>query len=164
MTSATEYTFLAGGCYFITQHLLRQPEGVISTRVGWMGGDGDNPTETNSGGHTEVVEVTFDPTRLTFRKLVEYFLVIHRADLGQEIVGSIYRSEIFCTSAAQRAVAQETVRAADASGYWPGRLTTRISVAGRFWPGSPEDHEFLTHFTESKLAHFRDRQDTTVHG
>ena len=92
------------------QQLLRHPDGVISTRVGWTGGEGDNPTEENPQGHAEAVEVVFDPERLSYRDLLEYFFQVHRADLGEDLVGSIYRSEIFYTSEEQRRVAEETIR------------------------------------------------------
>ena len=112
MTSATETAILAGGCAWPMQQLLRHPDGVISTRVGWTGGEGDNPTEENPQGHAEAVEVVFDPARLAYRDLLEYFFMVHRADLGEDVVGSLYRSEIFCTSDEQRRVAEETIAAA----------------------------------------------------
>jgi peptide-methionine (S)-S-oxide reductase len=146
MGDDAEAAFLAGGCAWIMQALLSQPEGVISTRTGWMGGEGDNPTEGADGGHAEVVEVVFDPSRLSYRGLLEVFFQIHRADLDQGVVGSIYRSEIFCTSAEQRRVAEEIIRDVDASGHWPGRTVTRISPVGAFWEGDPEDQHYLQRF------------------
>jgi peptide-methionine (S)-S-oxide reductase len=95
MPERAESAVLAGGCAWIMQQLLRHPQGVISTRVGWTGGEGDNPTEEDPQGHAEAVEVVFDPARLSYRELLEYFFQVHRADLGQHLVGSIYRSEIF---------------------------------------------------------------------
>src|SRR3954447_10702551 len=128
-----ETAVLGGGCAWIMQALLSQPEGVISTRVGWMGGEGENPTEDDDGGHAEVVEVVFDPQRLTYRGLLEVFFQAHRADLDKGVVGSIYRSEIFCTNADQRTVAQQMIRDVDASGHWPGKTVTKVSPAGPFW-------------------------------
>src|SRR4051794_7008965 len=119
MGDNVETAVLAGGCAWIMQPLLSHPEGVISTRTGWMGGTGENPTEGDNGGHAEVVEVVFDPERLTFRGLLEVFFQAHRADLGEAVVGSIYRSEIFYTNAEQRRVAEEMIRDVDASGHWP---------------------------------------------
>src|SRR4051812_18619438 len=98
MSENVERAVLAGGCAWIMQHLLRQAEGVVSTRTGWTGGTGDNPTEENDGGHAEAVEVIFDSRRLSYRNLLELFFVVHRADLDAGVVGSIYRSEIFFTS------------------------------------------------------------------
>ena len=114
MTPKTETAVLAGGCSWIMQPLLSMPEGVIASRTGWMGGEGDNPTEEDDRGHAEVVEVTFDPERLSYRGLLEVFFQAHRADLDESVVGSIYRSEIFYTSPEQERVAKETIRDVDA--------------------------------------------------
>jgi peptide-methionine (S)-S-oxide reductase len=148
MPERAETAILAGGCAWIMQQLLRQPQGIISTRVGWTGGEGDNPTEEDPQGHAEAVEVVFDPARLSYRELLEYFFQVHRADLGEDLVGSIYRSEIFYTSEEQRRVAEETIADVDASGHWPGRTVTQISEAGRFWEDPPEDQDHFLRFPE----------------
>ncbi|HET7355387.1 MAG TPA: peptide-methionine (S)-S-oxide reductase [Nocardioidaceae bacterium] len=142
----TETAILAGGCAWIMQQLLRQPEGVISTRTGFTGGDNENPTEENNGGHAEVVEVIFDPERLSFRGLLEVFFQAHRPDLGEGVVGSLYRSEIFCTSADQRRVGEEMIRDVDASGHWPGKTVTKLSEATVFWEMGPEDQDYFLRF------------------
>lgn len=146
MGDNTETAFLAGGCAWIMQQLLRHPDGVISTRTGFMGGENENPTEENNGGHAEVVEVVFDPERLSFRGLLEVFFLVHRADLDEGIVGSLYRSEIFCTTVKQRKVAEETIRDVDASGHWLGRTVTKVSKAQVFWEMGPEDQDYLLRF------------------
>jgi peptide-methionine (S)-S-oxide reductase len=133
MTSGNaETAVLAGGCAWVMQQLLRHPNGVISTCVGWTGGVGENPTEGSPGGHAEAVEVVFDSERLSYRDLLEYFFQVHRPDLGEDLVGSIYRSEIFFTSEEQRSVAEQTIRDVDASGHWPGKTVTKVSEAGPF--------------------------------
>jgi peptide-methionine (S)-S-oxide reductase len=109
MSDNTETAVLAGGCFWIMQRLLRDFEGVSSTRVGWAGGENDNPTEENNSGHAEAVEVVFDPERISYRDLLEFFFQIHRADLGEGLVGSAYRSEIFYTSEEQCKVAEQTI-------------------------------------------------------
>lgn len=141
-----ETAVLAGGCAWIIQQLLRHPDGVISTRTGFMGGENDNPTEENNLGHAEVVEVIFDPERLSYRALLDVFFQVHRADLDQCIVGSQYRSEIFCTSPAQRRVAEEMIRDVDASGHWPGKTVTAISEAVVFWEMGAEDQDYFLRF------------------
>jgi peptide-methionine (S)-S-oxide reductase len=143
MGDQTETAVLAGGCAWIMQQLLRHPDGVISTRAGWSGGEGDNPTEEDPEGHAEVVEVVFDPERISYRDLLEYFFQVHRPDLGEQIVGSIYRSEIFCTSDEQRRVAEETIRDVDASRHWLGKTVTRVSEAGRFVEMEAEDQDYF---------------------
>ena len=130
------------------QQLLRHPRGVISTRVGWTGGEGDNPTEEDPQGHAEAVEVVFDPERISYRVLLEYFFQVHRADLGERLVGSIYRSEIFCTSEEQRRVAAETIADVDASGHWLGKTVTEISEASRFWEDPPKDQNYFHRYPD----------------
>jgi peptide-methionine (S)-S-oxide reductase len=146
MGDNAETAVLAGGCAWVMQQRLRQPEGVISTRIGFMGGENDNPTEEDNGGHAEVVEVIFDPVRLSYRGLLEVFFQVHRADLGEGLVGSHYRSEIFYTSPEQRAVAEEMIRDVDASGHWPGKTVTNISESAVFWEMGPEDQDYLLRF------------------
>jgi peptide-methionine (S)-S-oxide reductase len=148
MGDGAETAVLAGGCAWIMQQLLRHPKGVISTRVGWTGGEGDNPSEENPGGHAEAVEVVFDPERISYRELLEYFFQVHRADLAEGLVGSIYRSEIFCTSEEQRQVAEETIRDVDASGHWLGTTVTRISDAGRFWENPAKDQDYFLRYPD----------------
>jgi peptide methionine sulfoxide reductase MsrA len=97
-------------------------------------------------GHAEAVEVTFDPDRLSYRELLEYFFMVHRADLGEDVVGSGYRSEVFHTSEEQRVVAEETIRDVDASGHWPGKVMTRVSKAGHFWEEAPGQQDYLQRF------------------
>ena len=148
MSDNTETAILAGGCSWIMQQLLRHPRGVISTRVGWTGGEGDNPTEDDPQGHAEAVEVVFDPGRLSYRDLLEYFFQVHRPDLVKDLVGSIYRSEIFYTSEEQRRVAEETISDVDASGHWPGKTVTKVSEAGRFWEDPAEHQDYLLRYPD----------------
>jgi peptide-methionine (S)-S-oxide reductase len=146
MSENTETAILAGGCFWPAQELLRHRDGVISTRVGWTGGENDNPTEENNSGHAEAVEVIFDPGRTTYRNILEFFFQIHRPDLGEEVVGSSYRSEIFYTSDEQRRIAEETI--SDASGFWGAKVVTKIREAGRFWEAEAGDQDYLQHYTD----------------
>jgi peptide-methionine (S)-S-oxide reductase len=148
MSDKVETAVLAGGCYWIMQQALRQRDGVISTRVGWTGGENDNPTEEDNSGHAEAVKVTFDPERLTYRDLLEFFFLVHRPDLDERIVGSGYRSEIFYTSDEQRKVAEQTIADVNASGHWPGKVLTNISEAGRFWEAEAGDQDYLQRYPD----------------
>src|SRR5215475_5077768 len=109
MSQSTETAILAGGCFWPAQELLRRRDGVVSTRVGYTGGDNDNPTADDHPGHAEAVEVVFDPDRTSYRDILEFFLQIHRPDLGPAQVGADYRSEIFYTSDEQRRIAAGTI-------------------------------------------------------
>jgi peptide-methionine (S)-S-oxide reductase len=146
MSDNTETAILAGGCFWLTQELLRHRDGVISTRVGYTGGKNDNPTVDNHPGHAETVKVIFDPERTSYRNILEFFFQIHRPDLGEGVVGSDYRSEIFYTSDEQRRVAEDAI--ADASGFWGATVVTKISAAGRFWEAEAEDQDYLQHYTD----------------
>ena len=144
--SDTESAILAGGCFWVMQQLLESRDGVISTRVGWIGGENENPTEENNSGHAEAVEVVFDPGRISYRDLLEFFFMVHRPDLGEELVGSTYRSAIFCTGEEQRRVAEETIADVDASGHWPGKVMTEISDAGPFWGAEAQDQSYFQRY------------------
>jgi len=148
MSDNVETAVLAGGCFWIMQQLLRDRDGVISTRVGWTGGENDNPTEQDNSGHAEAVEVAFDTDRISYRDLLEFFFQVHRADLGECLVGSGYRSEIFYASEEQRKVAEETIRDVDASGHWPGKVTTAISEAGHLWEAEAEDQDYFQRYPD----------------
>ena len=161
MSDDAETAILAGGCFWPAQELLRHRDGVISTRVGYTGGENDHPTDVNHPGHAEAVEVVFDPERISYRDLLEFFFQIHRPDLGEALVGSDYRSEIFYTSDEQRQVAEETIAATDASGIWPGKVVTEISEAGPFWEAEAEDQEYLRRHPDGYTFLRRPAPDTT---
>ena len=150
MSENTETAILAGGCFWPLQELLRRRDGVISTRVGYTGGENDNPTAGDHPGHAEAVEVVFDPGRTSFRYILEFFFQIHRPDLDEGRVGFDYRSEIFCTSDEQRRVAEDTIADVDASGIWPGKVVTKISEAEPFWAAEPEDQGYLQHYADGE--------------
>lgn len=148
MSENTETAILAGGCFWPAQELLRHRDGVISTRVGYTGGENDNPTVGNHPGHAEAVEIIFDRERTSYRNILEFFFQIHRPDLSEELVGSDYRSEIFYASDEQRRVAEDTIAAA--SGFWGAKVTTKISQVGVFWEAEAEDQDYLHRYTDGK--------------
>jgi peptide-methionine (S)-S-oxide reductase len=146
MTENTETAILAGGCFWLAQELLRDRDGVLSTRAGYTGGENDNPTADDHPGHAEAVEVIFDPGRTCYRDILEFFFQIHRPDLGEELVGFDYRSEIFYTSDEQRQVAEDTI--AVASGFWGTKVATKISEAAPFWEAEVEDQDYFQRYAD----------------
>jgi peptide-methionine (S)-S-oxide reductase len=154
---SNERAVLAGGCFWGMQDLIRRYDGVISTRVGYSGGDVPNATYRNHGSHAEAIEITFDPTRITFRKLLEFFFQIHdpttRNRQGND-VGMSYRSAIFYTSDEQKRVAQDTIADVEASGLWPGKVVTELSPAGPFWEAEPEHQDYLERIPNGYTCHF----------
>jgi len=158
MTTTTERAILAGGCFWGAQELLRHKEGVISTRVGYSGDDNHpNATYRNHGDHAEAVEIIFDPARISFRDLLEFFFQIHdpttKNRQGND-VGRSYRSAIFYTSPEQKAVAEETIKDVDASGLWPGKVVTEVQPAGPFWEAEPEHQDYLQRIPNGYTCHW----------
>jgi peptide-methionine (S)-S-oxide reductase len=157
MTDNTETAILAGGCFWGMQELLRHRDGVISTRVGYAGGENENPTEGNHPGHAEAVEIVFDPERTSYRDILEFFFQIHdptTKDRQGKYTGSDYRSEIFYTTDEQRQVAEETTADVEACGLWPGKVVTEISAARPFWEAEAEDQDYLQHYPDGYTCHF----------
>ena len=157
MSTSTERAIIAGGCFWGMQGLLRRYPGVISTRVGYSGGDVPNATYRNHGTHAEAIEIIFDPDKLSYRTLLEFFFQIHdptTKDRQGNDVGSSYRSEIFYTSDEQREVAEETIADVDASGLWPGKVVTDVSEAGPFWEAEPEHQDYLQRIPNGYTCHF----------
>ena len=152
-----ERSVLAGGCFWGMQDLIRKLDGVISTRVGYSGGDTPNATYSRHGTHAEAIEIVFDPERLSFRELLEFFFQVHdpttRNRQGND-VGTSYRSAIFTTSDEQRRIAEGTIADVNASGLWPGRVVTEVAPAGPFWEAEPEHQDYLERIPNGYTCHF----------
>ncbi len=157
MITVTERAILAGGCFWGMQDLIRRRPGVISTRVGYSGGDVPNATYRQHGTHAEAIEIIFEPEKTSFRDLLEFFFQIHdpstRNRQGNDI-GLSYRSAIFYTSEEQRQVAEDTIADVDASGLWPGKAVTEIAPASDFWEAEPEHQDYLERLPNGYTCHF----------
>lgn len=157
MPSTQERAILAGGCFWGMQDLFRRYLGVISTRVGYSGGDVPNATYRNHGSHAEAIEIIFDSEKLSYRKLLEYFFQIHDPTTlnrqGND-VGTSYRSAIFYTSDAQKRVAEETIADVNASGKWPGKVVTEVKPASEFWEAEPEHQDYLERYPSGYTCHY----------
>ena len=157
MSNQTEKAILAGGCFWGVQELVRKLPGVISTRVGYTGGDVPNATYRHHPGHAEAIEIVFDPDRISYRDLLEFFFQIHdpttRNRQGNDI-GTSYRSAIFYLSDAQRKTAEDTIADVDASGLWPGQVVTEVTPAGPFWEAEPEHQDYLERYPNGYTCHF----------
>jgi peptide-methionine (S)-S-oxide reductase len=157
MTLSTERAVLAGGCFWGMQDLIRRKPGVISTRVGYSGGDVKNATYRNHGSHAEAIEILFDPRVISFRDLLEFFFQIHdpsTRDRQGNDRGTSYRSAIFYTSAEQERVARDTIADVDASGLWPGKVVTELAPVGDFWEAEPEHQDYLERYPTGYTCHF----------
>ena len=154
---STETAILAGGCFWGVQDLLRKMDGVVSTRVGYSGGDVDNATYRNHGTHAEAVEIVFDPARIGYRDLLEFFFQIHvptTSDRQGNDVGKSYRSAIYYTSPEQKRVALETIVDVEASGLWPAKVVTEVAPAGDFWEAEPEHQDYLQRYPTGYTCHY----------
>jgi peptide-methionine (S)-S-oxide reductase len=130
MSASTEKAILAGGCFWGMQDLFRRQAGILSTRVGYTGGNVPSATYRNHGTHAEAIEIVFDPQRVSYRSLLEFFFQIHDPTTlnrqGNDH-GTSYRSAIFYTSDEQRRIANETIADVNASALWPGRVVTQVA-------------------------------------
>ena len=154
---AEERAILAGGCFWGMQALLRRKPGVLSSRVGYTGGDTPNATYRDHGDHAEAIEVVFDPDEISYRTLLEFFFQIHdptTADQQGNDRGRSYRSATFYTSEDQREEAQETIVDVEASGLWPGRVVTELAPAGDFWEAELEHQDYLERYPSGYTCHF----------
>jgi peptide-methionine (S)-S-oxide reductase len=157
MSTSTERAVLAGGCFWGMQDLIRRQPGVLSTRVGYSGGDVPNATYRNHGTHAEAIEIIFDPQTINYRRLLEFFFQIHDPTTSNRQGndrGSSYRSAIFYTSEEQRQIANDTIADVNASGLWPGKVVTEVAAAGPFWEAEPEHQDYLEHYPNGYTCHF----------
>ena len=152
-----ERAVLAGGCFWGVQDLIRRYDGVMSTRVGYTGGDVPNATYRDHGTHAEAIEIIFDPAKISYRTLLEFFFQIHDPTTlnrqGND-VGASYRSAIFYTTAEQKRIAEDTIADVDASGLWPGKVVTEVAPAGAFWEAEPEHQDYLERYPGGYTCHF----------
>jgi peptide-methionine (S)-S-oxide reductase len=152
-----ERAVLAGGCFWGMQDLIRKLPGVLMTRVGYTGGDVPNATYRNHGSHAEAIEIIFDPAKISYRRLLEFFFQIHNPTTlnrqGND-VGASYRSAIFYVDDDQKKVAEDTIADVDASGLWPGKAVTEVTPVGDFWEAEPEHQDYLERYPQGYTCHF----------
>ena len=157
MSEQLETAILAGGCFWGMQDLIRKMPGVVSTRVGYSGGDVAHATYRNHGTHAEAIEIVFKPSVLSFRELLEFFFQIHDPTTpnrqGNDR-GASYRSGIYYASEAQKLTALQTIADVNASGIWPGTVVTELAPAGAFWQAEPEHQDYLEHYPGGYTCHY----------
>lgn len=153
----TERAVLAGGCFWGMQDLIRKLPGVEKTRVGYTGGDVKNATYRNHGSHAEGIEIVFDPARIGYRQLVEFFFQIHDPTTlnsqGNDL-GTSYRSGIYYVDEAQKKIAEEVIAEVNASGRWPGKVVTELKPEGDFWEAEPEHQDYLERYPAGYTCHW----------
>jgi peptide-methionine (S)-S-oxide reductase len=152
-----ETAVLAGGCFWGMQDLLRKKDGVLSTRVGYTGGENEYPTYRNHPGHAEAVEIVYDPLQITYRELLEFFFQVHDPTTlnrqGND-VGTSYRSAIFYQNEQQRDIANATIKDVETSGLWPGKVVTEVTPTGTFWEAEPQHQDYLIKHPNGYTCHY----------
>jgi peptide-methionine (S)-S-oxide reductase len=153
----SERAVLAGGCFWGMQDLIRKRQGVLSTRVGYTGGDVAHATYKNHGSHAEGIEIIFDPAQTSYRALLEFFFQIHDPTTenrqGNDL-GMSYRSAIYYVDEDQKAMALETIADVEACGLWPGKVVTEVEPASAFWEAEPEHQDYLERQPNGYTCHF----------
>ncbi|MGB3439690.1 MAG: peptide-methionine (S)-S-oxide reductase MsrA [Actinophytocola sp.] len=153
----TERAILAGGCFWGMEDLFRQQPGVVSTRVGYTGGEVLNPTYRNHRGHAEALEVVYDPAATDYRALLEFFFQVHdpttKNRQGNDI-GDSYRSAVFYLDDEQKRVAEATIAQVDASGKWPAKVVTEVTAADTFWDAEEEHQDYLVKHPGGYTCHY----------
>ena len=148
---------LAGGCFWGMQDLIRKRPGIVSTRVGYTGGDVPNATYRNHGTHAEGIEIIFDPAKTTYRDVLEYFFKIHdpttKNRQGND-VGLSYRSGIWYADEEQKRIAEDTIADVDASGLWGGKVVTEVEPVGEFWEAEADHQDYLEKRPNGYTCHF----------
>ncbi|WP_417550371.1 peptide-methionine (S)-S-oxide reductase MsrA [Methylophaga sp.] len=153
----TERAVLAGGCFWGMQDLIRKLPGVVSSRVGYTGGDIPNATYPNHGTHAEGIEIIFNPEQITYRQLLEFFFQIHDPTTPNQQGndrGMSYRSAIYYTSDEQAEIAKQTIEDVNQSGIWPGKVVTEVEPVGAFWEAEPEHQDYLQHYPTGYTCHY----------
>ncbi|MBM1555469.1 peptide-methionine (S)-S-oxide reductase MsrA [Sulfitobacter mediterraneus] len=154
---SNERAVLAGGCFWGMQDLIRKRPGVVSTRVGYTGGDVPNATYRNHGTHAEGIEIIFDPAKTSYRELLEFFFQIHdptTANRQGNDMGMSYRSAIYFVDEQQKETALDTIADVEASGLWPGKVVTEIEPVSDFWEAEPEHQDYLERRPDGYTCHF----------
>jgi len=152
-----ERAVLAGGCFWGMQDLIRKLPGIEKTKVGYTGGDVPNATYRNHGTHAEGIEIVFDPEKISYRQLLEFFFQIHDPTTpnrqGNDR-GTSYRSAIYYVDEQQKQAAIETIEDVNASGLWPGKVVTELDPVGDFWEAEPEHQDYLLRLPSGYTCHF----------
>lgn len=138
--------YIAGGCFWGLEELMRQQPGVVDTEVGYMGGENDEPTYEYHPGHAESLEVTYDDEKTSRERLWDYFFRVHDpTTLNQQgnDIGSSYRSAIFYQDDKEKQEAAKFIQKVDASGKWPAKVVTTLEPFTTFWPAEDYHQDYL---------------------
>jgi peptide-methionine (S)-S-oxide reductase len=149
--------YIAGGCFWGMEDLFRVRKGIKDTEVGYLGGKNLNPTYANHPGHAEGIELTYDPTEVSFRAILDFFYRIHNpttVDSQGNDRGSSYRSAIFFQDEEEKKIAEEIIAVVDNSKKWDGKVVTTLEPYSTFWSAEPEHQDYLVRVPNGYTCHF----------
>ncbi len=153
----TEKATLAGGCFWGVEELIRKLPGVIETNVGYTGGSVKNATYQNHEGHAEAIDITYDPTRISYEQILEFFFKMHDPTTlnrqGNDM-GTSYRSAIFYHDDEQRQSAERVKAKVDKSGAWKRPVVTEIVPAKEFWTAEEYHQDYLQKNPNGYTCHY----------
>lgn len=152
-----EKAIFAGGCFWGMEELFRKLDGVVDTCVGYCGGSAPNPTYEKHDDHAEAIEILYDPSRISYTQLLEFFFQIHDPSTknrqGNDI-GTSYRSAIFTLNDVQKKHAQEVIARVNESGRWPGKVVTEVIADPTFYPAEAYHQDYLQRYPDGYTCHF----------
>ena len=153
---------LGGGCFWGMEELFRSQPGVIDTEVGYAGGENENPTYEHHPGHAEALQITYDESKTSLKKLLDFFFFFYdpttKNRQGNDI-GTSYRSVIFYTSKDEKRIAQEIIQIVNQSEKWSSPVITTLEELDTFWPAENYHQDYLQKNPRGYTCHFQ-RFDT----
>lgn len=155
--SNTNIAYVAGGCFWGMEELFRHQAGVLDTDAGYTGGKNANPTYEFHPGHAEALAITYDPTVINYKQLLDYFFRIHDPTTlnrqGNDR-GSSYRSAIFYQSEQEKYSAEEMITLVHQSKRWADPVVTTLEPFTEFYMAEPEHQDFLQRRPNGYTCHF----------
>lgn len=152
-----QHAYFAGGCFWGMEELFRSRPGIVDTEVGYMGGDNDNPTYENHPGHAEALKITYDPSKISYQDLLDFFFRIHdpttKNRQGND-VGTSYRSAIFYQNEDEKHLAEQMIATVNADELWPKPVVTTLEPYAHFWPAEDYHQDYLQKNPGGYTCHF----------
>lgn len=149
--------YLAGGCFWGLEDLVREQPGIIDTEVGYTGGSNDNPDYHNHPGHAEGLQISYDDSQTSYKHILDYFFRVHdptTLDRQGNDVGSAYRSAIFYQSESELSDAKEMIKLVNESNNWDNPVVTTLEPFTKFWPAEDYHQDYLLENPNGYTCHF----------
>jgi len=153
----TKRAYLAGGCFWGMEELFRKLPGVVDTQAGYTGGSNEDPSYENHPGHAEALEIEYDPKKISFREILDYFFRIHNpTTLNQQgnDKGTSYRSAIFYQSEEEKKEAEDFIKLVDKSGQWKDPVVTTLEPFTKFYQAEDYHQDYLQKNPGGYTCHF----------